>query len=83
MLPPRGNLYKIILKDKVYFLMLFFITLPVEFNASSRAIAAIDGHAILDKDEITGAKKVLNAAAAAVAILELIRLLVLRNMIEN
>ena len=69
--------------------MLFFITLPVEFNASSRAIAAIGGHAILDKEEITGAKKVLNAAAltyvaaAAVAILELIRLLVLRNMIDN
>ena len=65
------------------------ITLPVESNASSRAIAAIEGHAILDKEEITGAKKVLNAAAmtyiaaAAVAILELIRLLVLRNMIDN
>lgn len=65
------------------------ITLPVEFNASSRAIAAIEGHAILDEEEIAGAKKVLNAAAmtyiaaAAVAILELIRLLVLRNIIDS
>ena len=39
------------------------VTLPVEFNASSRALAAIDGTGLLDEDERKGAKKVLTAAA--------------------
>jgi len=39
------------------------VTLPVEFNASRRAIAAIEGQLLLDDDEITGAKRVLRAAA--------------------
>ena len=59
------------------------ITLPVEFNASSRAIDILESHHFLDGDEIDGAKKVLSAAAmtyvaaAAIAILELLRLLAL------
>ncbi|MGB3367619.1 MAG: zinc metallopeptidase [Acidaminobacteraceae bacterium] len=61
------------------------ITLPVEFNASSRAIAILSTDHYLDQSETNGAKKVLNAAAltyvaaAAVALGNLIRLLVLRN----
>lgn len=61
------------------------ITLPVEFNASSRAIAILSADHYLDQSETDGAKKVLNAAAltyiaaAAVALGQLIRLLVLRN----
>ncbi len=39
------------------------VTLPVEFNASARAIATIDGAGLLDEDELPGAKKVLRAAA--------------------
>ena len=39
------------------------ITLPVEFNASRRAIATLGGDQILDSNELTGAKKVLGAAA--------------------
>lgn len=39
------------------------VTLPVEFNASKRAIAVIDQTGILQGDEIKGARKVLNAAA--------------------
>lgn len=39
------------------------VTLPVEFNASARAIAALDGEGLLDEDELPGAKKVLRAAA--------------------
>lgn len=39
------------------------ITLPVEFNASRRAMAAIDGGMILTEEEARGAKKVLRAAA--------------------
>lgn len=40
-----------------------FATLPVEFNASRRAIKVIDSSDILSEDEISGAKKVLGAAA--------------------
>ncbi|MGL5973269.1 MAG: zinc metallopeptidase [Oscillospiraceae bacterium] len=39
------------------------VTLPVEFNASTRAISTIQEYGILDDDEALGAKKVLNAAA--------------------
>ncbi len=39
------------------------ITLPVEFNASKRALETIESNGFLDGDEYTGAKKVLNAAA--------------------
>lgn len=59
------------------------ITLPVEFNASRRAIAALSNGGYLDEEELTGARKVLNAAAltyvaaAATAILQLLRLLVI------
>lgn len=59
------------------------VTLPVEFNASSRALKLLNG--ILYQDEIVGAKKVLTAAAltyvaaALTSILELIRLIVLSN----
>lgn len=39
------------------------ITLPVEFNASARAISAIEEGGLLYEDEVRGAKKVLRAAA--------------------
>ncbi len=39
------------------------ITLPVEFNASRRAMEAINGSAILTENEAKGARKVLTAAA--------------------
>lgn len=39
------------------------VTLPVEFNASRRAIETIEGQGLLYEDEIGGAKKVLRAAA--------------------
>ena len=39
------------------------VTLPVEFNASKRAIAVIEQTGILQGEEIKGAGKVLNAAA--------------------
>lgn len=57
------------------------ITLPVEFNASFRAIDLLVDQNFLDQDEIGGAKKVLRAAAmtyvaaAFAAIAELLRLL--------
>lgn len=39
------------------------ITLPVEFNASNRAIKTLDENMILTGEELTGAKKTLSAAA--------------------
>lgn len=59
------------------------ITLPVEFNASKRAIRAIRETELLTQDEIKGAKKTLTAAAltyvaaAAVSLAQLLRLLLL------
>lgn len=59
------------------------VTLPVEFNASSRAIATLDSSYILEGEEIRGAKKVLSAAALTyvaatlVAIMQLLRLILI------
>ena len=39
------------------------VTLPVEFNASRRALETIEGRNLLDSEELTGARKVLRAAA--------------------
>ena len=59
------------------------LTLPVEFNASSRALRILDDSNMLYEDELKGAKKVLSAAAmtyvaAAIAsLLSLLRLIIL------
>ena len=43
-------------------IVLQLITLPVEFNASSRALVALEQSNILEDDELRGARKVLRAA---------------------
>lgn len=59
------------------------VTLPVEFNASSRAVRLLDSQGILSGDEVSGTRKVLSAAAltyvaaAASSILQLLRLIIL------
>lgn len=59
------------------------VTLPVEFNASRRAMEAIESAGILTEDEQKGARKTLTAAAmtyvaaAAVALMQLLRLIML------
>ena len=59
------------------------ITLPVEFNASRRALESIRESNILSDDEIKGARKTLSAAAltyvaaTAVSLAQLLRLLIL------
>ena len=59
------------------------VTLPVEFNASRRAIQTIESANLLTEEEQSGAKKTLKAAAmtyvaaTAVALAQLVRLLVL------
>ncbi len=60
-------------------------TLPVEFNASSRALACIRENELLTVDEYKGARSTLQAAAmtyvaaAATALLQLVRLILLAN----
>lgn len=59
------------------------ITLPVEFNASRRAVRAIDNAGILTQQELAGAKKTLKAAAmtyvaaTAVSLAQLLRLILI------
>lgn len=59
------------------------ITLPVEFNASGRALTILSDSGMLYPDETAGAKKVLSAAAmtyvasALTAVLQLLRLIML------
>jgi len=59
------------------------VTLPVEFNASNRAVRLLDSQRILSGDEVKGTRSVLNAAAltyvaaAASSMLQLLRLVIL------
>ena len=59
------------------------ITLPVEFNASNRAMAVLESDGMFSREEVNGAKKVLSAAALTyvaalmVSVMQLIRLLLL------
>ena len=59
------------------------ITLPVEFNASNRAMTMLEETGVLYRDELPKTRKVLNAAAltyvaaAASSILQLLRLVLL------
>jgi hypothetical protein len=61
------------------------VTLPVEFNASSRALKQMEAQNIIGLDEESGAKQVLGAAAMtyvaslAVAVANLLRILAMRD----
>src|SRR4029077_13284042 len=61
------------------------VTLPVEFDASRRALVQLTQHGAVAPQEVAGAKQVLDAAAltyvaaAAMAALQLVRLLLIRN----
>ena len=69
----------------LYSLMAVFqlVTLPVEFNASARAIKTLDSEAILSRDEVADARKVLSAAAMTyvaallVSLAQILRLLLI------
>ena len=62
--------------------LFYLVTLPVEFNASSRAVSILAG-GLLPDDEVCGVRKVLSAAAltyvaaALQAVLQLLRLVLL------
>ncbi|MDE6891343.1 MAG: zinc metallopeptidase [Lachnospiraceae bacterium] len=59
------------------------VTLPVEFNASNRALRMVESYGIMNTDEVDDCKRVLGAAAltyvaaAASSVLQLLRLLIL------
>jgi Zn-dependent membrane protease YugP len=61
------------------------VTLPVEFNASRRALVMLQDYGILRQDEVQGSRSVLSAAAmtyvasAAASVLQLLRLLMIVN----
>ncbi|MCX7750943.1 MAG: zinc metallopeptidase [Candidatus Bipolaricaulota bacterium] len=61
------------------------VTLPVEFNASRRAVAALSAAGIVTREELGGVREVLNAAAltyvaaAAMAALQLLSMLMVAN----
>jgi Zn-dependent membrane protease YugP len=61
------------------------VTLPVEFNASKRAVQILQTQGLMNSQELGGARKVLSAAAltyvaaTTMAILQLVRLLLIRN----
>jgi len=65
------------------------VTLPVEFNASSRALTQLTTSGIINSNENVYAKRVLNAAAltyvaaAAVAVIELLRLVLIYTGMQN
>jgi Zn-dependent membrane protease YugP len=69
----------------LFALVFFFqvVTLPVEFNASKRALRALDNSGLLDNTELKQAKKVLSAAAMtyvaamALSLAQLLRLMAL------
>jgi uncharacterized protein len=61
------------------------VTLPVEFNASKRALALLEERRFLTPDEMAGARKVLSAAAltyvasTAMAAIQLLRMFLMRS----
>lgn len=68
------------------FVVLFqLVTLPVEFNASRRAMKTLQSELILERDELPGARKTLTAAAMTyvasltVSFTQLLRLIALAN----
>ena len=60
--------------------LFYIVTLPVEFNASKRALKTLKAAGVMSKDELKGVKKVLTAAAmtyvaaTALALAQLLRL---------
>ena len=61
------------------------VTLPTEFDASRRALKALEGQGLMDAEELKGTKKVLSAAAMtyvaalAVSLLTLLRYIAIAN----
>jgi len=84
---PESNLSSILFTVGILLfsgaVLFYLITLPVEFNASNRALANLRSNNVLNEEELKGAKKVLTAAAltyvasALTAIASLLRLILM------
>ncbi len=70
---------------EIIILLFQLVTLPVEFNASSRALKQLEKLNLLEKSEIKYSRKMLGAAAmtyvasVAAAVIEILRLLLIYN----
>ncbi|MCR4733847.1 MAG: zinc metallopeptidase [Treponema sp.] len=83
------NIFQIITNVGIFLyaaaVLFYIVTLPVEFNASRRAMKILKETRVLDEEELYGVRKVLTAAAmtyvasALTAIGSLLRLLILSN----
>lgn len=84
-----GGMSTILLNAGIWFFSLAvlfqLVTLPVEFNASNRAISILEKDMYLESDEVPAVKKVLGAAAmtyvaaAAVSVANLLRFVMLAS----
>ncbi len=69
--------------------LFYLITLPVEFNASRRALAILEKGRFMTVTEMDGARKVLDAAAMTyiaalfMAVSELLRMIILKESFDN
>lgn len=84
-LPAFTNLFDVGIMLFAAAVLFQVVTLPVEFNASNRAMQLLDTHGFITTAEASGSKKVLNAAALtyvaamAAGIAQLLRLLIIRG----
>ncbi len=87
-----GRNYYLMLAGIIFFgmaVLFSIVTLPVEFNASHRALKILKESQMLDRKEVSRARRVLTAAAltyvaaAASMILQLLRLLLLSGLLGN
>jgi len=85
--PEYGSISSLIVNLGIFLfsgaVLFYLVTLPVEFNASNRAIAILRQNNVLSEEELKGVKKVLTAAAltyvasALTAVASLLRLVLL------
>jgi len=87
LLARSGMIWLLDLGIIAYILIALFhlVTLPVEFNASKRAIAMLDEYQLIYEEDLEGTKKVLNAAALTyvaamlAVVMTVVRLVLIRN----
>ncbi len=85
----NGFLLKVGIVLFSFFVLFTLVTLPVELDASHRALKMLKGVVVMNEGEVKMARKVLNAAAltyvAAVAMsaLQLLRMLLIAGFVDN
>lgn len=85
----NGFLLKVGIVLFSFFVLFTLVTLPVELNASHRALKMLKNVVIMNEGEVAMARKVLNAAAltyvasVAMAALQLLRMMLLSGYVNN